>query len=196
LKAQIGPLQQAAQLQEDINVSVQKGIEADNKRTDALIYRNRILEQSATWQEKRSKALSELWKNVALAPDKWSDQQRQQAVDAINKQFHPNKTPKTPAVKVSAGDRSTDTYNAETLALQAQLKTLQEHRDINDVISQQRKQQWELISKISILEATANDPKAVRLPLMRSHCSPIRINFSRRLILMQHWAIRLQGSRN
>ncbi|MFZ5151003.1 phage tail tape measure protein [Enterobacter roggenkampii] len=165
LKAQIGPLQQAAQLQEDINVSVQKGIEVDNKRTDALIYRNRILEQSATWQEKRSKALSELWKNVALAPDKWSDQQRQQAVDAINKQFHPNKSPKTPAVKVSAGDRSTDTYNAETLALQAQLKTLQEHRDINDVISQQRKQQWELISKISILEATANDPKGRALTI-------------------------------
>ncbi|MBY7249204.1 phage tail tape measure protein [Enterobacter roggenkampii] len=165
LKAQIGPLQQAAQLQEDINVSVQKGIEVDNKRTDALVYRNRILEQSATWQEKRSKALSELWKNVALAPDKWSDQQRQQAVDAINKQFHPNKTPKTPAVKVSAGDRSTDTYNAETLALQAQLKTLQEHRDINDVISQQRKQQWELISKISILEATANDPKGRALTI-------------------------------
>ncbi|CZZ86392.1 phage tail tape measure protein [Enterobacter roggenkampii] len=165
LKAQIGPLQQAAQLQEDINASVQKGIEVDNKRTDALIYRNRILEQSATWQEKRSKALSELWKNVALAPDKWSDQQRQQAVDAINKQFHPDKTPKTPAVKVSAGDRSTDTYNAETLALQAQLKTLQEHRDINDVISQQRKQQWELISKISILEATANDPKGRALTI-------------------------------
>ncbi|HGA2742338.1 TPA: phage tail tape measure protein [Enterobacter roggenkampii] len=165
LKAQIGPLQQAAQLQEDINVSVQKGVEVDNKRTDALIYRNRILEQSATWQEKRSKALSELWKNVALAPDKWSDQQRKQAVDAINKQFHPDKTPKTPAVKVSAGDRSTDTYNAETLALQAQLKTLQEHRDINDVISQQRKQQWELISKISILEATANDPKGRALTI-------------------------------
>ena len=152
LKAQIAPLQQAAQLQEDINASVQQGVEVDNKRTDALIYRNRILEQSATWQEKRTKALSELWKNVAIAPDKWSDQQRQQAVDAINKQFHPDKTAKSPAFKVSAGDRSTDTYNAETLALQAQLKTLQEHRDINDVISQQRKQQWDLISKFSILE--------------------------------------------
>lgn len=73
-------------------------------------------------------------------------------MDAINKQFHPDKTPKTPAVRTSAGDRSIDAYGAETLALQAQLKTLQEHRDINDVISQQRKQQWELISKFSILE--------------------------------------------
>lgn len=165
LKSQIAPLQQAAQLQNDISASIKQGADADNKRTDALIYQNRILEQSMTWQEKRSRALSELWKNVAIAPDKWSDQQRQQAVDGINKQFHPNKTPKTPAVKASAGDRSTDTYNAETLALQAQLKTLQDHRDINDVISQQRKQQWELISKITILESTANDPKGRALTL-------------------------------
>lgn len=165
LKEQIGLKQKEVSTQKEINESEKQAADADNKRTDALIYRNRILEQSATWQEKRTKALSELWKNVALAPDKWSEQQRQQAVDAINKQFHPDKTPKTPAVKVSAGDRSTDTYNAETLALQAQLKTLQEHRDINDVISQQRKQQWELISKISILESTANDPKGRALTL-------------------------------
>ncbi|MGV3844175.1 phage tail length tape measure family protein, partial [Citrobacter braakii] len=165
LKEQISAQQQIVKHQEDIASAANSTQEADDKRTNALIYQNRILEQSMTWQEKRSRALSELWKNVAIAPDKWSDQQRQQAVDAINKQFHPDKTPKTPAVKVSAGDRSTDTYNAETLALQAQLKTLQDHRDINDVISQQRKQQWELISKITILESTANDPKGRALTL-------------------------------
>ena len=165
LKEQIAAQQQIVKHQEDIASAANSTQEADDKRTNALIYQNRILEQSMTWQEKRSRALSELWKNVAIAPDKWSDQQRQQAVDAINKQFHPDKTPKTPAVKVSAGDRSTDTYNAEALALQAQLKTLQDHRDINDVISQQRKQQWELISKITILESTANDPKGRALTL-------------------------------
>ena len=165
LKEQISLKQKEVSTQKEINESEKQAADADNKRTNALIYRNRILEQSATWQEKRSKALSELWKNVAASPGDWSAAQRQQAVDAINKQFHPDKTPKTPAVKVSAGDRSTDTYNAETLALQAQLKTLQEHRDINDVISQQRKQQWELISKISILESTANDPKGRALTL-------------------------------
>ncbi|MFL3346451.1 phage tail tape measure protein [Enterobacter hormaechei] len=165
LKEQISLKQKEVSTQKEINESEKQAADADNKRTNALIYRNRILEQSATWQEKRSKALSELWKNVAVSPGDWSSAQRQQAVDAINKQFHPDKTPKTPAVKVSAGDRSTDTYNAETLALQAQLKTLQEHRDINDVISQQRKQQWELISKITILESTANDPKGRALTL-------------------------------
>ncbi|RAY32639.1 phage tail tape measure protein [Enterobacter kobei] len=165
LKEQISLKQKEVSTQKEINESEKQAADADNKRTNALIYRNRILEQSATWQEKRSKALSELWKNVAASPGDWSAAQRQQAVDAINKQFHPDKTPKTPAVKVSAGDRSTDTYNAETLALQAQLKTLQDHRDINDVISQQRKQQWELISKITILESTANDPKGRALTL-------------------------------
>lgn len=165
LKEQISLKQKEVSTQKEINESKKQAADADNKRTNALIYRNRILEQSATWQEKRSKALSELWKNVAASPGDWSAAQRQQAVDAINKQFHPDKTPKTPAVKVSAGDRSTDTYNAETLALQAQLKTLQEHHDINDVISQQRKQQWELISKISILESTANDPKGRALTI-------------------------------
>ena len=83
----------------------------------------------------------------------------------FNERYKDPKTPKTPAVKVDAGDRSLDTFNAETLTLQSQLKTLQEHRDVNDVISQQRKQQWELISKISILEATANDPKGRALTL-------------------------------
>ncbi|EPL4030055.1 phage tail tape measure protein [Enterobacter hormaechei] len=165
LKEQISLKQKEVSTQKEINESEKQAADADNKRTNALIYRNRILEQSATWQEKRSKALSELWKNVAASPGDWSAAQRQQAVDAINKQFHPDKTPKTPAVKVSAGDRSTDTYNAEALALQAQLKTLQDHRDINDVISQQRKQQWELISKITILESTANDPKGRALTL-------------------------------
>ncbi|MDT7128814.1 phage tail tape measure protein [Citrobacter braakii] len=165
LKEQISLKQKEVSTQKEINESEKQAADADNKRTNALIYRNRILEQSATWQEKRSKALSELWKNVAASPGDWSAAQRQQAIDAINKQFHPDKTPKTPAVKVSAGDRSTDTYNAEALALQAQLKTLQDHRDINDVISQQRKQQWELISKITILESTANDPKGRALTL-------------------------------
>lgn len=155
LQAQIAPLQQASSLQNDISVAIAKGKEDDDKRTSSLIYQNRVLEQSASWQEKRSKALSELWKNVAAAPDKWSDAQRQQAVDGINKQFHPDKTAKTPAVRVAAGDRSLDTYNAETLALQAQLKVLQQHTGVNDVISQQRKQQWEIQAKFSVLEDAA-----------------------------------------
>lgn len=155
LQSQIAPLQQASVLQNDISAAISKGKEDDDKRTSSLIYQNRVLEQSASWQEKRSKALAELWKNVAAAPDKWSEQQRQQAVEGINKQFRPDKSAKTPAVKVEAGDRTLDNYNAETLALQAQLKVLQQHTGVNDVISQQRKQQWEIQAKFSVLEDAA-----------------------------------------
>lgn len=157
LKSQISPLQQAVNLQNDITAAITKGKEGDDRRTASLIYQNRVLEQSAGWQEKRSRALSELWKNVAAAPDVWSDEERLKAVEGINKQFHPDKQAKSPSVKVTAGDRTLDVYNAETLSLQAQLKVLQQHTGVNDVISQQRKQQWELQAKFSVLENAAQN---------------------------------------
>ncbi|HEL7799707.1 TPA: phage tail tape measure protein [Klebsiella pneumoniae] len=62
------------------------------------------------------------------------------------------KTPKPKGVKVSAGDRSSDQTNAETLQLMAQLKLLQQHTGLNDTISQQRKNLWSLQSKLSVIE--------------------------------------------
>ncbi|EOE3283533.1 phage tail length tape measure family protein [Klebsiella pneumoniae] len=62
------------------------------------------------------------------------------------------KTPKPKGVKVSAGDRSSDQTNAETMQLMTQLKLLQQHTGLNDTISQQRKNLWSLQSKFSVLE--------------------------------------------
>ncbi|HFP8699697.1 TPA: phage tail length tape measure family protein [Raoultella planticola] len=62
------------------------------------------------------------------------------------------KTPKPKGVKVSAGDRSSDQTNAETLQLMTQLKLLQQHTGLNDTISQQRKNLWSLQSKFSVIE--------------------------------------------
>ncbi|MBL2323058.1 phage tail tape measure protein, partial [Klebsiella pneumoniae] len=45
------------------------------------------------------------------------------------------KTPKPKGVKVSAGDRSSDQTDAETLQLMTQLKLLQQHTGLNDTIS-------------------------------------------------------------
>ncbi|MCU3501264.1 phage tail tape measure protein [Enterobacter hormaechei subsp. hoffmannii] len=129
LKEQISLKQKEVSTQKEINESEKQAADADNKRTNALIYRNRILEQSATWQEKRSKALSELWKNVAASPGDWSAAQRQQAVDAINKQFHPDKTPKSPTVKVDAGDRTIENYQAQSRTLTQTLETLRQTGD-------------------------------------------------------------------
>ncbi|AXS18857.1 TPA: phage tail length tape measure family protein [Klebsiella pneumoniae] len=62
------------------------------------------------------------------------------------------KTPKPKGVKVSAGDRSSDQTDAETLQLMTQLKLLQQHTGLNDTISQQRKNLWSLQSKFAVIE--------------------------------------------
>lgn len=62
------------------------------------------------------------------------------------------KPPKPKGVKVSAGDRSSDQTDAETLQLMTQLKLLQQHTGLNDTISQQRKNLWSLQSKFAVIE--------------------------------------------
>ncbi|CAM3898866.1 phage tail length tape measure family protein [Klebsiella variicola] len=62
------------------------------------------------------------------------------------------KTPKPKGVKASAGDRSSDQTDAETLQLMTQLKLLQQHTGLNDTISQQRKNLWSLQSKFTVIE--------------------------------------------
>lgn len=55
-------------------------------------------------------------------------------------------------VSVSGGDRATDSEQAELLALQSQLRALQQHKDLNDTISQQRKALWTTEAKFQVLE--------------------------------------------
>ncbi|EAW9308510.1 phage tail tape measure protein [Salmonella enterica] len=66
------------------------------------------------------------------------------------------KKPKAPsAVKTPAGLKSVDTASAQTLELEAQLRTLQEHKSITDTISQQRQELWKQQSRFSVLEEAA-----------------------------------------
>lgn len=53
---------------------------------------------------------------------------------------------------LSAGDRSTDAAQAGLLALQAQLRALQQHKGLNDTVSQQRKELWTTEAKFQVLE--------------------------------------------
>ena len=58
------------------------------------------------------------------------------------------KKPKTVhAVKTPAGVKSVDAASAQTLELEAQLRTLQEHKSITDTISQQRQELWKQQSR-------------------------------------------------
>jgi phage tail tape measure protein, lambda family len=62
-----------------------------------------------------------------------------------------SKTAKQGSVS-SNGDRATDSAQAELLALQVQLRTLQQHKGLNDTISQQRKDLWTTEAKFQVLE--------------------------------------------
>ncbi|MCW2484987.1 phage tail tape measure protein [Candidatus Symbiopectobacterium sp. NZEC127] len=61
------------------------------------------------------------------------------------------------AVRTSAGDRSFDNSSAQTLALEAQLRVLQQHTGVNDTISRQRQALWEMQAKFSVLEDAARN---------------------------------------
>ncbi|WP_108701559.1 phage tail tape measure protein [Phytobacter sp. SCO41] len=75
---------------------------------------------------------------------------------AINEKY---KDPKTPKTTVPAGDKASDREAAELIALQAQLKVLQQHTGLNDVISQQRKDLWKTEAQFSVLEEAAGQRK-------------------------------------
>lgn len=56
---------------------------------------------------------------------------------------------------VPSGYRAEESAQGELLALQAQLKVLQHHKDVNDKISQQRKELWETEAKFQVLDEAA-----------------------------------------
>ena len=131
---------------------------------DAQISFNKYLDAEATQAEKRALAQKELNKDIAdnakaakaglaklLTPE-----QIAQARAGIEKLYKDPKTPKAKGITVAAGDRAEDSAQAELLALQAQLKTLQDHRSVNDTISQQRKDLYATESKFAVLETAAS----------------------------------------
>lgn len=73
--------------------------------------------------------------------------------DAVDKETEALKEKnKQQKVSVDQGDRILDQYNGEIVALQAQLRVLQDHKGLNDQISQQRKTLWNEQAKIQVLE--------------------------------------------
>lgn len=88
-----------------------------------------------------------------------SDDEIAQIKKGIAEKYKDPKTPKTKGVVTSAGDRASDNAQGDLLALQAQLRVLQQHTSVNDVISQQRKDLWQTESQYSVLEQAAGTRK-------------------------------------
>jgi len=153
----------------DIQIAKAKGVssaqEQHNQNLKDAIALQQGLDQGLTNREKREKAINELNRqrirmNAAVAADPksnvgMSDAEYKQRLANISNQYKDPKTPKAKGVTVAAGDRAEDSAQAELLALQAQLKTLQDHRSVNDTISQQRKDLYATESKFVVLEEAA-----------------------------------------
>ncbi|EEI7369181.1 phage tail tape measure protein [Salmonella enterica] len=107
--------------QEGYAESQVKAKKADDNVTASLIYQNKILSENLSWQKKRSAALTELWANVAKAPGKWSQSQRETAVAQINKDNKPPVTHKSPAYHNDEASRLLLQYSQQQAQTEGQI---------------------------------------------------------------------------
>lgn len=128
-------------------------IESDRQKYAAQAQSNYAKTQTAL--EKYTARQNEL--NKALKDGRILQADYNINLEAAKKEYDDSlKKPKTPsAVKTPAGVKSVDTASAQTLELEAQLRTLQEHKSITDTISQQRQELWKQQSRFSVLEEAA-----------------------------------------
>ncbi|XUV80207.1 phage tail tape measure protein [Enterobacter sp. TMH.L2] len=121
---------------------------------------NQLVETGTTAAEKRAlqeKKLNQLIeKNRQDAKDGiatlWTDKDIAAARAGIEKKWKDPKTPKGKSYSTPAGDKAEEKAQAELLTLQAQLKTLEQHTSVNDVISQQRKDLWQTENQLAVLQ--------------------------------------------
>ncbi|RKR64960.1 lambda family phage tail tape measure protein [Yokenella regensburgei] len=134
--------------------------EINEKGVKAQSLLNQYLDAGTTAAEKRAVAQKEL--NKAIADNAkaakagkatlWTKEDIDKAKSGIEKLYKDPKTAKAKAYTTPAGDRAEEKAQSELLTLQAQLKTLQQHTSVNDVISQQRKDLWQTENQYAVLE--------------------------------------------
>ncbi len=162
---------------------------------------NQLVESGATAAEKRASAekkLSQLIeKNRQDAKDGiatlWTDKDIAAARAGIEKQFKDVKTPKGKSYSTPAGDKAEEKAQAELLTLQAQLKTLEQHTSVNDVISKQRQDLWQTENQFTVLQEAAGRRQltAQKNPCWRTRKKRLSTSGS-----WPTWAIRLLNSKN
>lgn len=142
-----------AEKEKQDNASREAAAESDRLKYAAQAQSNYAKTQSAL--EKYTARQSEL--NKALKEGRILQADYNINLAAAKKEYEDTlkKPKKTPAIRTPAGARATDTASAQTLELQTQLRTLQEHKSINDTISQQRQELWRQQSRFTVLEEAA-----------------------------------------
>ncbi|STB39479.1 phage tail tape measure protein [Citrobacter koseri] len=132
------------------NASREAAAESDRQKYAAQAQSNYARTQSAL--EKYTARQNEL--NKALKEGRILQADYNINMSAAKKEYEDSlkKPGKAPGVKTASGVRTVDTASAQTLELQAQLRTLQEHSSITDTISQQRQELWRQQARFSVLE--------------------------------------------
>ncbi|EOI1327368.1 TPA: phage tail tape measure protein [Citrobacter koseri] len=141
------------------NASREAAAESDRQKYAAQAQSNYARTQSAL--EKYTARQNEL--NKALKEGRILQADYNINMSAAKKEYEDSlkKPGKAPGVKTPSGVRTVDTASAQTLELQAQLRTLQEHSSITDTISQQRQELWRQQARFSVLEEASRTPRAL-----------------------------------
>ncbi|WP_194206808.1 phage tail tape measure protein [Superficieibacter sp. 1612_C1] len=154
LKNNLSILQSQKTTEGVINGIIDERNQKEQKAVTAQQYVNKLTEQTLNNEQKRAKEHMLLTKAIRDGAQ-ISKEEEARLRKNIDDKYKDPKTPKTKSYTVPAGERMEDAGQTELLALQAQLKTLQDHRSVNDTISQQRKDLYTTESKFAVLEAAA-----------------------------------------
>ncbi len=124
---------------------------------------NQLLDAGLKPAERRARAQEEFNKLVAKNKQdaidgiatRWTDSDIAKIRAGIDSKYKDPKTPKGRQYTTPAGNKAEEGAQAELLTLQAQLKTLQQHTDANDVISKQRRDLWQTENQYAVLQEAA-----------------------------------------
>lgn len=130
-----------------------------------------VAKEQAAVAKKSAKEISELEQRIAEIDGRLSNPagyrkmveeqgkfagKSKEVKEAVSKEAEAlNGRNKEQKVSIDQGTRLLDQYEQDLIALKTQLKVLKEHRDINDKISQQRKNLWNTQARFQVLEKEA-----------------------------------------
>ncbi|KQN63626.1 phage tail tape measure protein [Erwinia sp. Leaf53] len=149
-------------LEQDVNKARAAGLKIQDEGVKAQERINTLVERTLSKEQKRQREQTNFTRELEKARKAGgliSKEEEARIRKNIDDTYKDPKTPKAPSYKPPAGDKAEDTAQAELLALQAQLKTLQDHRSVNDVISKQRKDLQLTEAKFAVLEEAAGKRK-------------------------------------
>ncbi|QUG75476.1 phage tail tape measure protein [Erwinia sp. E602] len=158
IKQRLEALRSEKITQDTLNGAIGEYESRQQKSITAQQYINTITEQTLSNAQKRVKEQEKLTKAIRDGAV-ISKEEEARLRKNIDDKYKDPVTPKGKAYTPPAGDRAEDTGKAELLALQAQLKTLQDHRSVTDVISKQRKDLQLTEAKFAVLEEAAGKRK-------------------------------------